>query len=124
MISARAIVLNLIFTSIFILVFDWGLVALPLSVSLVALLNLFQLAFALSKRLGSLTSGDRLPGLFHEDDHPLLRYCRPDLDNAIFPLSRRGRFHGALDFPRGDDPGGGAPYFGIAGSSRSRKGLI
>jgi putative peptidoglycan lipid II flippase len=64
MISARAIVLNLIFTSIFILVFDWGLVALPLSVSLVALLNLFQLAFALSKRLGSLTSGTDFPAFF------------------------------------------------------------
>lgn len=64
MISARAILLNLVFTSLFILVFDMGLVALPLSVSLVALLNLFQLAFALSRRLGSLTSGTDFPAFF------------------------------------------------------------
>ncbi|MEM6821305.1 MAG: murein biosynthesis integral membrane protein MurJ [Verrucomicrobiota bacterium] len=64
MISIRAIGLNLIFTTVFIKVFDMGLTALPLSISLVALLNLFQLAFALSRRLGSITTGTDFPGFF------------------------------------------------------------
>jgi len=64
MISIRAIGLNLVFTFILIKVFGLGLVALPLSVSLVALLNLFQLAFALSKKLGSLTTGTDFVSFF------------------------------------------------------------
>jgi peptidoglycan biosynthesis protein MviN/MurJ (putative lipid II flippase) len=39
-------------------------VALPLSISLVALLNLFQLALALSRRLGSISSGTDFPAFF------------------------------------------------------------
>jgi len=64
MVSVRAIILNLIFTTVFIVGFGWGLMALPLSISLVALLNLFQLAFALSRKLGSLTTGTDFPGFF------------------------------------------------------------
>lgn len=64
MISIRAIALNLIFTTIFIKVLGMGLVALPLSISLVALLNLFQLALALSRKLGSITTGTDFPGFF------------------------------------------------------------
>lgn len=64
LISIRAIGLNLIFTFILIKIFGMGLVALPLSVSLVALLNLFQLAFALSKKLGSITTGTDFVSFF------------------------------------------------------------
>ncbi|MEO0454068.1 MAG: murein biosynthesis integral membrane protein MurJ [Verrucomicrobiota bacterium] len=64
MVSVRAIGLNLLFTFVFIRIFDWGLISLPLSVSIVALLNLFQLSFALSRKLGSLTSGTNFPGFF------------------------------------------------------------
>jgi putative peptidoglycan lipid II flippase len=64
LISIRAIGLNIVFTLILIKVFGMGLVALPLSISLVALLNLFQLTLALSKRLGSITTGTDFPGFF------------------------------------------------------------
>jgi len=64
LISLRAIGLNLVFTVLFIKVFGMGLIALPLSISLVALLNLFQLAFALSRKLGSITTGTDFPSFF------------------------------------------------------------
>ncbi len=64
MISVRAIFLNLVITLVLIKGLGFGLMALPLSISLVALLNLFQLAFALSRRLGSLTTGTDFPGFF------------------------------------------------------------
>jgi len=64
MISIRAIALNLIFTTVFVKVLGMGLLALPLSISLVALLNLFQLAFALTRKLGWITTGTDFPGLF------------------------------------------------------------
>jgi len=64
MISLRAIGLNLVFTVVFIKVLGMGLIALPLSISLVALLNLFQLAFALSRKLGSITTGTDFPAFF------------------------------------------------------------
>ncbi|MEM6884254.1 MAG: murein biosynthesis integral membrane protein MurJ [Verrucomicrobiota bacterium] len=64
MISVRAIVLNAVFTFVMIKVFGMGLLALPLSISLVALLNLFQLANALSRKLGSITTGTDFVGFF------------------------------------------------------------
>ncbi len=64
MISLRAIVLNGVFTFVMIKVFGMGLIALPLSISLVALLNLFQLASALSRHLGSITTGTDFVGFF------------------------------------------------------------
>ncbi|MGF1678732.1 MAG: murein biosynthesis integral membrane protein MurJ [Candidatus Methylacidiphilales bacterium] len=60
-ISVKAIGLNLLFTLILIKGFGMGLMALPLSISLVALLNLFQLALALSRKLGSITTGTDFP---------------------------------------------------------------
>jgi putative peptidoglycan lipid II flippase len=62
MISIRAIFLNLLFTFVFIWGFNMGLVALPLSISLVAVINLFQLAAALSRKLGSITTGTDFVG--------------------------------------------------------------
>jgi putative peptidoglycan lipid II flippase len=62
LISIRAIFLNLLFTFVFIWGFQMGLLALPLSISLVAVINLFQLAFALSRKLGSITTGTDFVG--------------------------------------------------------------
>jgi putative peptidoglycan lipid II flippase len=62
MVSIRAIFLNLGFTFIFIWGFGMGLLALPLAISLVAVINLFQLAFALSRKLGSITTGTDFVG--------------------------------------------------------------
>jgi len=62
MISIRAIFLNLLFTFVFIRGFGMGLVALPLSISLVAVINIFQLTFALSRKLGSITTGTDFVG--------------------------------------------------------------
>lgn len=64
MISIRAIGINLAITFVLIRILGMGLVALPLSISLVALLNLFQLALALSRRLGSISSGTDFPAFF------------------------------------------------------------
>jgi putative peptidoglycan lipid II flippase len=64
MISVRAIALNAVFTFVMIKILGMGLIALPLSISFVALLNLFQLASALSKKLGSITTGTDFVGFF------------------------------------------------------------
>jgi putative peptidoglycan lipid II flippase len=53
-ISLTGIFLNIVFNIVFIHFFKLGLMSLPLSTSLVALINLFQLAFALRNRLQGL----------------------------------------------------------------------
>ncbi len=53
-ISLAGIALNIGFNMLFLLVFHWGLISLPLSTSLVALINFFQLAWWLQKHLGRL----------------------------------------------------------------------
>ena len=52
-ISITGIAINIVLNSMFIFVFKFGLVGLALSTSLVALVNVLQLAFALRKRIGA-----------------------------------------------------------------------
>ncbi len=62
-VSLIGIVLNLILNLLFLRVLDLGLASLPLSTSLVALLNFGQLALALRPRLNGLGDSTLLPSL-------------------------------------------------------------